>query len=140
MSLHEHTPLPAPTPHIDAESKMFWQATLEGLLLLGYCEQCLRHFWYPRQLCPLCGEWGAVLRPSAGVGTIHSYTHVRNGIDEYAGLESYTLGYVKLAEGPQLLTNLVEFLDEPVIGGRVEVVFHRTAGLAALPRFRPSAR
>ncbi|GAA0592022.1 nucleotide-binding protein [Kribbella sandramycini] len=131
--------LPAPEPAIGPESAEFWAATLEGRLLLGFCDSCLTYFWYPRPLCPACGTWGARLRESAGLGEVVSYTRVHRGLGEYAEVGVYVVGYVQLDEGPRLLTNLVDVSDDLRIGDRVAVVFHKTDGPAALPRFRPAS-
>ena len=50
------------------------------------------------------------------------------------------LAYVELAEGPRVLTNLVEAEEADLaIGLPVEVTFHDTGKGTALPRFRPAA-
>jgi hypothetical protein len=106
--------------------------------MLGYCEDCARYFWYPRPICPLCRAFGAGLRESAGRGEIYSFTWVRNGIDEDRDVPACVLAYVRLDEGPCLLTHIVAVTGPIAIGDRVEVVFHKTGGAATLPRFRPA--
>jgi uncharacterized OB-fold protein len=49
------------------------------------------------------------------------------------------LAYVELAEGPRMMTNIVDCDPDTVkIGQPVEVVFHDTGEGTALPRFRPT--
>ena len=51
------------------------------------------------------------------------------------------LAYVELAEGPRVMTNIVDCdIDAIQIGDPVEVTFHDTGQGAALPRFRPAGR
>jgi uncharacterized protein len=53
----------------------------------------------------------------------------------------YVLAYVELAEGPRIMTNIVDCDVEVIqIGDHVEVTFHDTGQGAALPRFRPAGR
>jgi uncharacterized OB-fold protein len=130
-------PLPAPDPHIDADSAAFWAATLAGRLLLGHCPACAETFWYPRPLCPQCGAWGADTVEASGHGTVETFSRIFRGVGEYAAAAPYYLAYVRLDEGPVLLTNLVDAEPEDVrIGAPVRVVFFPTeSGRAALPRF-----
>ena len=49
------------------------------------------------------------------------------------------LAYVELAEGPRIMTNIVDCDIESVkIGQAVELVFHSTGEGTALARFRPA--
>jgi uncharacterized OB-fold protein len=130
--------LPRPTPIIDPDSKEFWDATVDGRLMICYCPSCEQVIWYPRPFCPACGRWGTSYRQSTGAGTIYAFTVVRSGIDDYAG-GSYVLAYVDVDDGPRMLSNIVDAeVTSLQVGQAVEVVFHRTEGSAALPRFRPA--
>ena len=51
----------------------------------------------------------------------------------------YVIAYVTLAEGPTMMTNIVDCDPDALrIGDEVEVAFVRTEGGAALPMFRPA--
>jgi len=128
--------LPRPAPPVNPETEPFWAAAAEGRLLVGYCPACDLHFFYPRARCPDClGE--ADHAESEGVGEVYSYTVVRQAAGEYAEATPFVLAYVELAEGPRLLTNLVDVDPDAVTVGRdVEVCF-QDAGEYAVPRFRP---
>ncbi|GAA4282799.1 Zn-ribbon domain-containing OB-fold protein [Brevibacterium daeguense] len=132
--------LPAPTPPISVETQTFWTATTEGTLLLSRCLSCREYAWYPRGFCPHCGHLDVEWVPAAGTGTVYSYSIVRRGgLGDYRGAEPYVLAYVELDEGVRMMTNIVDVdEDELRIGLPVSVVFHRTAGEAALPRFTPA--
>ena len=132
--------LPCPVPIINPETEAFWSATLEGRLLLSRCDMCEEIIWYPRPFCPRCGTWGTSWIEAVGRGTVYAFTVVRGGDGEYRGVV-YTLAYVELVEGPRILTNIVSAdISEVYVGMPVEVVFERTEGQAALPRFRPVAQ
>ena len=131
-------PLPGPAPVISPETKPFWDATLEGRLLIKHCEDCGENHWYPRSLCPFCGSFSTTWLEASGRGEVYTFAVTRRGLGEYQDATPYVLAYVQLAEGPRMMTNIVDCdVDELAVGDAVEVVFHRTATDAALPRFRP---
>jgi uncharacterized OB-fold protein len=83
---------------------------------------------------------------AGGKGTVISYTTVTNAPDGFETLAPYTLGLVKLAEGPTVLAQLTD-LDGPVeIGMEVEMVTRklRTDGKRGIIvygyKFRPLLR
>jgi uncharacterized OB-fold protein len=134
-------PLPAPAPVINAETKPYWDATLEGKLMLKQCTACGTVNWYPRTLCPSCGSFDTEWIQATGRGTIYTFSITRRGAGAYASAAPYVLAYVELDEGPRMMTNIVDCdVDAISIGDPVEVVFHDTGQGAALPRFRPVSR
>jgi uncharacterized protein len=51
------------------------------------------------------------------------------------------IAYVELADGPRIMTNIVDCdIDALHIGMSVEMVFHDTGEGSALYRFRPASR
>jgi uncharacterized OB-fold protein len=131
--------LPNPAPGIDPETKPFWDATLEGKLLIKHCTACSENYWYPRTICPFCGSFETEWLQSSGKGKIYTFAITRKGMGDYASASPYVLAFVTLEEGPSMLTNIVDCdVDALEIGDAVEVVFHNTTADAALPRFKPS--
>jgi uncharacterized OB-fold protein len=131
--------LPAPAPAVNPETKVYWDATLEGKLMLRKCNACGTVNWYPRSLCPACGSFDTGWIQAAGHGTIYSFAITRRGQGAYASAAPYVLAYVELDEGPRMMTNIVDCDPDALrIGDSVEVVFHDTGAGAALPRFRPA--
>ena len=130
------TSLPAPAPQINTESKKFWDATLEGKLLLPRCNSCQSVIWFPREYCPECMSFEVTWFEASGKGKIYSYSITRRGQGDYQGIDGYVLAYVELEEGPRMLTNIVDadFADIKV-GKDVKVKFENTGKGAALPRF-----
>jgi hypothetical protein len=132
------TALPAPAPEIAPETAAFWAGTAAGKLLLQRCADCGRHLWYPRYLCAHCHSVNLQNIEASGRGTIYSFTLTTRGILDYADCGPYVLALVELAEGPRMMTNIVEADPATLaIGQAVEVVFHDTGEGNALPRFRP---
>jgi hypothetical protein len=112
------------------ENLPFWQAAEAGRLLGKRCTDCGRHHWTPRCICPFCGSANTAWVPLSGRGSIHAFSTLRRASPPY------TVAYVELAEGPRLLTNLVD-MDEAAmrIGAPVKVVFRRTAEGRQAPKF-----
>lgn len=121
-------PLPAGPPSLEADA--FLAAAAEGRLLLKRSVATGRPHWYPRALCPFDGsdtEWFE----ASGDAVLYSFSTV-------AGPTPYVVAYVTLAEGPTMLTNLVDCDPSSLaIGQALRVVFRR-AGEGAMPCFTPS--
>src|SRR5438270_6525828 len=134
--------LPAPAPLVLPEVKPFWDATAAGRLLLPRCAECQAVIWYPRPFCPMCASTHVEWIEASGRGTVYSFTVNRRGqadLADYKDAGVYVLAYVELAEGPRMMTNIVDCDPDTVrIGQVVEVVFHDTGQGTALPRFRPA--
>jgi uncharacterized protein len=131
--------LPSPIPLMDEGTTAFWQATTQGKLLLPICRSCGSVIWYPRALCHDCSSTEVDWVPAGGLGTVYSCTVVGRGEGAYKDAGPYVLAYVELAEGPRMLTNVVDCDPRSVrIGDQVALVFAQTEGYAALPRFRPA--
>jgi uncharacterized OB-fold protein len=119
-------------PYVAAqpENRPFWAAAEQGQLLGKCCSDCTRHHWFPRVVCPFCGSGNTAWVPLSGRGRIHAFSTLRRADPPY------TVAYVELAEGPKMLTNLVDMTeDEMQIGRPVLVVFRRTAEGRNAPKF-----
>jgi uncharacterized OB-fold protein len=130
--------LPAPEPVINPDTAEFWKATAEGRLLATRCGDCDAVIWYPRPQCPFCHGTNTRWVQLSGRGTVYSYSVVHRAAGEWKGVTPYVLAYVELAEGPRVMTNVVDCdVAQVGIGDAVEVVFEDTGNGSALPRFRP---
>lgn len=99
-----------PAPGLTPETEAFVAAAREGRFLLPHCDDCGRTHWYPRAVCPHCWSTRLTWRPASGRATVYSHSTMLR-------VEApYTLAYVTLAEGPAMLTNLV---DAPAVGWRI---------------------
>ncbi|MGF6872987.1 Zn-ribbon domain-containing OB-fold protein [Paraburkholderia sp. MM5477-R1] len=121
-------------PAINPGDEPYFEAADQGKLLLKVCSSCGRAHHYPRSLCPFCWSTDLSWKDAAGTGEIYTYSVTRRG----AGAP-YCIAYVKLDEGPTMLTNIVDTdYDSIKIGQRVQVVFKRSAGGIAIPVFTPA--
>jgi len=116
-------------PKVNHESKAFWDATAQGKLCVGKCDGCGEHYYFPRPLCPFCFSDNTRLAECSGNGVIYSYSVTQ-------GKETYTIAYVTLAEGPTILSNIVDCdFAKLAIGQKVKVKFFDTGEGNAVPMF-----
>jgi uncharacterized OB-fold protein len=119
-------------PQPNPETKGFWDACAEGKLMVGKCRACSRTHYYPRAICPYCFSDETELQPASGRGTIYTYSVMRRAPIPYA------IAYVTLAEGPTMMTNIVDCdLDSIKIGQKVKLVFKPSDGGPPVPCFAP---
>jgi hypothetical protein len=134
------SPSAKPLPEITPESRPFWEACRRHELLIQRCRACGTAQYYPRGVCAHCWSADLAWEPSRGRGTVYTYTVTHRS--QAAGFKDelpYVLAWVELAEGLQVLTNLVECDPGHVaIGMPVEVTFEDVTPELSIPRFRPA--
>jgi uncharacterized OB-fold protein len=127
-------------PPPDEVTADWWAATRQRRLLLQVCTRCDRTQHPPRALCTGCGatdhlEW----RVAAGMGTIDACTVVELAPSP-AFVPPYVVARVRLAEGPVLLTNVVDIAPYEVsIGDEVWLRWRELPDGRALPVFGPAS-
>lgn len=115
------------------ESAPFQDAASQGRFTLPKCGACGRLHWYPRALCPFCFSDSVGWQDASGRGTVYSYTIMRRARPAYA------IAYVKLEEGPVMMTNIVGCdLDAVRIGMKVSAVFQAAENGPLVPMFKPA--
>lgn len=135
-------------PDVDAFTRPYWEAAVEGRLLLRRCGACGRAHHYPREFCPHCWSEDVTRETASGRATLYTWSVVhRNDLPPFRGRTPYVAAVVDLTEGPRMMTEVVECGTEtdPGAGLRaglaLEVTF-RTTGEGtdpriAVPVFRP---
>ncbi|CAB4648632.1 unannotated protein [freshwater metagenome] len=132
--------LPTPAPTVTQANAAFWAATAEGRFQLQRCNECDTVLWFPRRHCPSCWTDNVSTFDASGKGVVYSFTVIRKGAMAYKESGPFVIAYVELAEGPRVMTNIVNCDVETVkVGMPVEVVWHDTGQGSALYRFRPVA-
>jgi uncharacterized OB-fold protein len=120
-------------PVITSESKAFFDAARTGRFTIPVCTACGKAHWYPRAICPFCASDKVEWRDASGKGTIYTFSVMRRVKEPYA------IAHVTLAEGPTMLTNIVDCdLDKLRIGQAVAVVFQDSENGAPVPMFKPA--
>lgn len=118
----------------DDEIAPLQAAALDGRLLIKRCRACGQPHWHPRALCPFCFSDDTAWEDSTGLGTIYTYSIVRR-----SPTGPYALAYIRLDDGPLMLSQVVDCRIEDVgIGKRVCVTFQATQDGPPLPVFRLS--
>lgn len=129
-----------PLPQITAESRPFWEGCRRHELRIQRCRACGAVQHYPRGVCARCWSDDLEWRASAGRGTLYSFTVVhRTQARGFKDDLPYVLAYVELAEGVQVMTNIVG--ADPArlaIGMALRVVFEDVGDEVAIPRFTPA--
>jgi uncharacterized protein len=120
-------------PPINQETQGFWDAAAEGKLLYKKCAACGEPHFYPRNHCPFCFSDNTEWQEASGRGTVYTYSVMRRAPVPYC------IAYVELAEGPRIMTNIVDCdLDTVHIGQAVRLVFKPSEGGPPVPMFTPA--
>jgi uncharacterized OB-fold protein len=120
-------------PPVNQETQPFWDAAAQGKLLYKKCAACGEPHFYPRNHCPFCFSDRTEWQEASGRGTVYTYSVMRRASVPYC------IAYVTLAEGPTMMTNIVDCdLDKVQIGQPVRLVFKRSDGGPPVPMFTPA--
>ena len=131
---------PLPNLH-EPDTRPFWAATRDRQLTYQQCGDCGAVVFYPRRHCTGCLGNNLVWKESAGLGTVYTYSVVRQSYHPFfRGLVPYAVAWIDLDEGPRLVSNIVG-VEDPVrdvrIGLRVRVRWEEHEELS-LPLFEPA--
>ena len=129
--------LPKPEP-TDA-SRPFWDALREGHLVFQRCA-CGHAFLPARRECPACLRPDPTWERASGKGRLVSWVVYHTAYHPaFEGRLPYNVALVELAEGPRLLTNIVDPNDALAGDAPVELKIE-WEGDTALSRFRLADR
>ena len=122
-------------PEADAFTRAYWDAAEEGRLLLRRCGACGRAHHYPREFCPHCWSEDVTWEPASGRAELYTWSVVhRNDLPPFGERTPYVAAVVQLAEGPRMMTEVVDAVaDELRPGMALEVAFRQ-----GIPVFRPN--
>lgn len=119
----------------EAPGVVFQRYLKGGELWLQQCDGCARQIFYPRTLCPYCGDNHLQWRRASGAGTVYSTTVVRQR-PERGG--DYNVAIIELAEGARLLSRVEGIAADAVrIDMKVQAVI-RTGSDTQLVVFEPT--
>lgn len=125
-----------PVPVPSGVTEAFWEATLDGQLLVQQCVECGTTQFYPRIVCTSCGALDPEWIEASGVGEVYSYVvcHLP-GEPGFADYVPYVVAIVELAEGPRTIAFVPSDAADIEIGTTVEVEFWQVSDDAAIPVF-----
>lgn len=126
-----------PVPQPTHESKPYWDALMEGKLLLQACGQCGKVRHYPRPLCDTCFSFDVKWIEASGRGSVHSWTVTQHAFNPgFKGEVPYVLATVDLEEGVRMLAPLRGVKETAVkVGLPVRVAFEKPKADLATPAF-----
>jgi uncharacterized OB-fold protein len=121
-------------PEADAFTRTYWEAAAQGRLLIRCCADCARPHHYPREFCPHCWSENVTWENASGRATLYTWSVVhRNDLPPFGQRVPYVAAVVDLAEGPRMMTEIVECEATALRAGMpVEVTFRD-----GIPVFRP---
>ena len=129
-----------PLPHIDEETRPWWEAAQRHELYIQQCRDCGDRRFHPRTLCTNCMSSRTDWVKCGGRGKVYTFTVTnQNGSAGFRDSLPYVLAWVELDEGVKLLTNIVDCPPAQVkIDMPVEVVFDDVTPDVTLVKFRPA--
>ena len=128
--------LPAP----EAETWPFWEATREHRLLLKRCADCGEAHFYPRPFCPKCWSGQVRWEDASGSATLYTWSTVHvNDLPPFPERVPYIAAMVELAEGPRMMTNVIECESgDLAIGMALRVTYREIDDEFTIPVFVPA--
>ena len=130
--------LPTPTP----ETRHFWEGCKAGELRLQRCRECAQSYFPPRPFCPKCASRDVEVYTASGKATLYSYV-INHRPRPDMGSEPHSIAVVELAEGPRLMTNIVNCPQTPdalVLDMPLIVHFQKESEDITLPLFEPAVK
>lgn len=129
-----------PLPSNDPLMAPFWEHANAGRLSVQRCEECGDQRVAATHICPACLSEAQEWRPVSGRATLMSWVEFHKAY--WGGFVQdlpYLVCLVKLAEGPQMYSNVVNARQEDlVVGQEMRVVFDRVTPEVTLPKFAPA--
>jgi uncharacterized protein len=100
------------------------------------CLNCGRSYW-PAIHCSACDSPRMEWVKASGRGEVFSFTVIHQAPPSWSADVPYNVSWIKLTEGPVLISRIVEFPNQDIhIGMPVEVVFEEVTDEMTLIRFR----
>lgn len=125
-----------PLPRLDTLNTPFWEGAKAGKLLLQHCPACGDTRFPPGPVCPRCLAGDQTWVEASGKGTLESWVDMHRAYwDGFKDELPYQVCLVRLAEGPVVVSNLVDKTDNLRMGQAVTVVFDAVTEEVTLPRF-----
>jgi uncharacterized protein len=127
-------------PVIEDDTRPFWEAAREGRLLIRSCSACGAQHYYPRPFCPSCWSDQVEWVEASGRASLYTWSTVyRNDLPPFRDELPYVAVVVELAEGPRMMTRLVDCPSERIeMGMDLEAVFETVADDVTRVVFRPA--
>jgi uncharacterized OB-fold protein len=127
--------VPSPSP----ETQPFWDGTKQGELRLQRCDACSHVYFPPRPFCPKCAHRKVSWFKASGRGRLFSYVIHHRPMPGFK--PPYSIAVVELAEGPRMMTNIINCPQTPEalqLDMPVQVAWSKLSDEITLPTFQPA--
>ncbi len=134
-------PPPLPAPNIDELNRPHWEALKQGELRFQRCGAC-GHSWLPaREQCPSCLSSQVDWEVASGRASLVSWITYHVAFNKaFKDRIPYIVAIVTLAEGPRMLTNIVNVVSEDELTIDMPLVLViEWEGETAVAHFRPDS-
>ena len=131
--------MPRRAPQAAPETQEFWDGVRIGELRLQRCTDCQHVYFPPRPFCEKCASRNVEWFKASGKGTLYSYI-INHRPRPDISTEPHAIAVVQLAEGPRMMTNIVDCPQTPEalqLDMPLELSVEPVEG-GALPLFRPA--
>lgn len=119
----------------EGPDKQYREFLAGGKFNIQHCAECQQHVFYPRLICPHCGANALAWVAASGEGEVYSTSIPRGGKEG-----DYNISLIDLAEGPRMLSRVVDITPEDVcIGMKVKAFIGAIDG-ETLVLFRPDSQ
>jgi uncharacterized OB-fold protein len=102
-------------------------------------DECSHVYFPPRPFCPSCASRKVSIFNASGKATLYSYVIHHRPAPGFT--PPYAIAVVELAEGPRMMTNIVDCPQTPEaleLDMKLEVAFEKLDDKVTLPMFRPA--
>ena len=127
-------------PFVTPETAPFWQAVSEERLSIQRCNDCGHFYFPPGPICPKCASRNVAWVDVSGDATLYSFMIAPKPWPEWRSDGPMSVAHVELAEGPRLMSTVVDCLQTPdafEIDMPLKAVFRPFADMKMLC-FRPA--
>jgi len=127
-----------PLPAIEKWNAPYWDAAKRHEFVAQQCRACGYTHLPPGPVCTNCLSADQEWVPLSGKGTIYSYgVYYQLWHPGFQADIPYNVALIELAEGPQIISQVVGCRNEELeCGLEVEVVFDEVTPEITLPKFR----
>ena len=123
-------------PVKDAVSSVWFDGVAQGKLLLQRDAKTGKAQFYPRAHITGAPDREPEWFEASGQGTVYSYAVTHKAPGNWGAHAPYVIAYVELAEGPRVMTNIVDVDPAQIeVGMAVRAVFHAGKDGGAVLRF-----
>lgn len=130
-----------PLPEASPETEEFWAGLKRHELRIQQCQDCQKHYFYPRFFCPHCHSTNVEWTTVSGKGRLETFAINHRGPPAFMEDGPYVIAIVELDEGPRMMTNLINVEPDPEhvkADMAVEIVYDDVTDEVTLPKFQPA--